>query len=142
MDTGGSFCPTGEPTGMTCCLPFLFRFLYNPRFGASRLLCLSPSFVLISCSAYSSILKMEATCSSENSVDFQRTTRCYIPKDMNLHVFQLISSYKFPIFTVLFIQGLICLYSHLWKRGRFIDRSNILLLLCNYETRRTKVNTT
>jgi hypothetical protein len=30
--------------------------------------------------AYSSILKMEATYSSETSVGFQRTTRCYIPE--------------------------------------------------------------
>jgi hypothetical protein len=30
--------------------------------------------------AYSPTLKMEATCSSETSVDFQRTTRRYIPE--------------------------------------------------------------
>jgi hypothetical protein len=35
---------------------------------------------LVSCLAYSSTLKMEATCSSETSVDFQRTTRRYIPE--------------------------------------------------------------
>jgi hypothetical protein len=28
---------------------------------------------------------MEATCSSEASVDFQRTTRLYIPEDLTLH---------------------------------------------------------
>jgi hypothetical protein len=28
---------------------------------------------------------MEATCSSETSVDFQRTTQCYIPEDRILH---------------------------------------------------------
>jgi hypothetical protein len=28
---------------------------------------------------------MEATCSSETSVDFQRITRCYIRKDRTLH---------------------------------------------------------
>jgi hypothetical protein len=32
---------------------------------------------------YSSVLKMEATCSSETSVEFQRTTRRYIPEDTN-----------------------------------------------------------
>jgi hypothetical protein len=37
------------------------------------------------CSAYSSTLKLEAICSSETSVDFQRTTRRYIPKDRTLH---------------------------------------------------------
>jgi hypothetical protein len=31
--------------------------------------------------AYSSTLKMEAICSSETSVDFQRTTRRYMPED-------------------------------------------------------------
>jgi hypothetical protein len=34
------------------------------------------------CLAYSSSLKMGATCSSETSVDFHRTTRCYIPQDI------------------------------------------------------------
>jgi hypothetical protein len=32
-------------------------------------------------SAYSSTLKMDAICSSETSVDFQRTARRYIPDD-------------------------------------------------------------
>jgi hypothetical protein len=36
---------------------------------------------LVSCSAYSLTLKMEAICYSETSVDFQRTTRRYIPED-------------------------------------------------------------
>jgi hypothetical protein len=35
-------------------------------------------FVLISCMAYTSTLKMEATCFSETSVHFRRTTRRYI----------------------------------------------------------------
>jgi hypothetical protein len=35
------------------------------------------------CLAYSSILKMEAICSSETSVDFQQTTRRYISEDRN-----------------------------------------------------------
>jgi hypothetical protein len=34
-----------------------------------------------------SILKMEAICSSETSVDTQRTTRRYIPEDGTLHCF-------------------------------------------------------
>jgi hypothetical protein len=48
-------------------------------------LCLPPAFTLVSCSAYSSTLKMEAICSSETSVDFQRTTQRYIPEDGTLH---------------------------------------------------------
>jgi hypothetical protein len=39
---------------------------------------LPTAFRLVFCSAYSSALKMEAICSSETSVDFQRTTRRYI----------------------------------------------------------------
>jgi hypothetical protein len=53
----------------------------NRRFGGTYLLCLPPAFTLVSCSAYSSTLKMEAICSSETSVDFQRTTLRYIPED-------------------------------------------------------------
>jgi hypothetical protein len=45
MDTGDSFCPPGEPTG-------------------NDLLCLPPALTLVSCLAYPSNLKMEATCSS------------------------------------------------------------------------------
>jgi hypothetical protein len=41
---------------------------------------LSPAFMLVFCSAYST-LKMEAIYSSEMSVDSQRTTRRYIPED-------------------------------------------------------------
>jgi hypothetical protein len=40
---------------------------------------------LVFCLAYSSILKMEAVCSSETSVEFQRTTRRYIPEDRTLN---------------------------------------------------------
>jgi hypothetical protein len=43
------------------------------------------SFTLDFCLAYSSIQKMEAISSSETSVDFQRTTRRYIPEDRILH---------------------------------------------------------
>jgi Kef-type K+ transport system membrane component KefB len=49
-------------------------------------LSLSPAFTLVSCSAYSSALKMEATCSSEMSVDFQRTIRHYIPEFRTLFI--------------------------------------------------------
>jgi hypothetical protein len=49
-------------------------------------LCLPPAFTLVSCLAYSSTLKMEAKCSSETSVDFQRTTRHYIPEDRTLQI--------------------------------------------------------
>jgi hypothetical protein len=42
--------------------------------------------MLVSCLAYSSTLKMEATCSSEMSVDFQQTVWRYIPDDRTLHI--------------------------------------------------------
>jgi hypothetical protein len=49
-------------------------------------LCLPYAFTVLSCSAYSSTLKMEAICSSETSVGFQRTTWRYIPEDSTLHI--------------------------------------------------------
>jgi hypothetical protein len=54
--------------------------LYRPKpeLPASRLLC----FLLASCS---SALKMKGTCFSETSVDFQRTTRCYVPEERTLY---------------------------------------------------------
>jgi hypothetical protein len=48
-------------------------------------LCLTPAFTLVSCPGYFSTLEMEAICSSETSVDFQRTTRGYIPEDSTLY---------------------------------------------------------
>jgi hypothetical protein len=44
----------------------------------------SKKFILVPCLVYFSTLKTEATCSSETSVDFQWTIRCYIPVDMTL----------------------------------------------------------
>jgi hypothetical protein len=46
---------------------------------------LATCFTLVSCSAYYSTLKMEVACSSEMSVEFQLTTRRYIPEDRTLH---------------------------------------------------------
>jgi hypothetical protein len=46
---------------------------------------LTTCFMLVSCLAYSLALKMEAICSSETSVNFQRTARCYIPEDRTLN---------------------------------------------------------
>jgi hypothetical protein len=45
---------------------------------------LPPAFILVSCSTYTSTLKIEAICSNETSVEFQRTTRRYIPEDSTL----------------------------------------------------------
>jgi hypothetical protein len=80
MGTDRSFRPTGEPVGTAL---FFISLLFPIEFvlSANEFLCLSPAFTLASCLAYSSTLKMEATCLSETSVDFQRTTRRYIPED-------------------------------------------------------------
>jgi hypothetical protein len=53
------------------------------------------NFTLISCLAHSSTLKMAATCSSETSVDFKRTTRRYAPEDRALynHCWENLKSY-------------------------------------------------
>jgi hypothetical protein len=42
--------------------------------------------MLVSCVAYSSILKMEGICSSEKSADYQRTMRLYSPEDIILQL--------------------------------------------------------
>jgi hypothetical protein len=42
---------------------------------------LATYFMLVSYLLYFSALKMEAKCSSETSVDFQRTTLCYVSRD-------------------------------------------------------------
>jgi hypothetical protein len=46
-------------------------------------------FMLVSCLAYSSTLKIEATCSFETSVDFQWTTQHYI-QEASVIVFALL----------------------------------------------------
>jgi hypothetical protein len=45
---------------------------------------LPPAVSLVSGLAFSSILKLEATCPSETSVDFERNTRRYIPEERTL----------------------------------------------------------
>jgi hypothetical protein len=50
-----------------------------------RYLCFQPAFTLVSCSAYSSTLKVEGICSSETLVDYQRTAQRYIPEDGTLY---------------------------------------------------------
>jgi hypothetical protein len=62
-------------------LPFSFDDMGNVFIHA--LLATFFFFMLVSCS---SALKMEGTCSSETSVDFQRNTRRHIPEDKTLHI--------------------------------------------------------
>jgi hypothetical protein len=51
----------------------------------SKVNCLLPASLLISCLVYFSALKTEVTWSSEMSVDFQRATWHYTPEDRTLH---------------------------------------------------------
>jgi hypothetical protein len=55
-----------------------------PSSGSSKPSKAPTTFTLISCSPYPT-LKMEAICSAEASIDFQRTIRRYIPEDITLH---------------------------------------------------------
>jgi hypothetical protein len=48
------------------------------------MLCLPLVFILVSCSACFLTLEMVVIYSSENLIDFQRTTRRYIPEDGNI----------------------------------------------------------
>jgi hypothetical protein len=53
---------------------------------------------------HSSTLKMEATCSSDTSVDFQPTARRNIPTDRNIHIYSYwnckVSVYRWCIYPV------------------------------------------
>jgi hypothetical protein len=51
---------------------------FNGRFGGTLL---AVCAMLVSCLAYASALKMETTCSSVTSVNFQGTTKRYISED-------------------------------------------------------------
>jgi hypothetical protein len=74
-------------------VPSKRQLIFNGLHGVSpawkqvtRWLCLPPAFTLVSCSSYSSTLKMEAICPSETSADFQRKTRHYVPEDRILQL--------------------------------------------------------
>jgi hypothetical protein len=67
----------------------------------------SSAFTLVSCSVYYSSLMMDAICSSETSVDFQWSTRRYIPEDNNLHNYRH-ENFKSYMTQMLFNNG--------WKR--------------------------
>jgi hypothetical protein len=57
---------------------------------------LAISFVLVSCLAYSSSLKLWATWLSEMSFDFRRTTTRYIPEGITLPVILFFSHFLSP----------------------------------------------
>jgi hypothetical protein len=61
-------------------------------------------FHTVSCLAYSSTLKMEATYSFEMSVDFQWTTLHYIPEDSTIHNYCCENLRSYILFLTVFIQ--------------------------------------
>jgi hypothetical protein len=66
--------------GGTCCLHLQGRRISQARKQSAT------RFMLVSCLAYTSILTMDVTWSPETSVDFQWTTRRYIPGDTTLWI--------------------------------------------------------
>jgi hypothetical protein len=74
---------------------------------------LPPAFTLVSCSTYSSTLKMEATYFLETSFHFQQTTCIcrYIPVDRNLHnhYCENLKSYNSSIAARVFVDARTCL---------------------------------
>jgi hypothetical protein len=78
---------------ITPCSPLKF----NRRVGAKQL----ASRSLVPCLSYFSTLKIEATCSTETSIDFQRTTRHCTTEDRTFFcVMAVIQSQQYPICTV------------------------------------------
>jgi hypothetical protein len=61
------------------------------------MLCLPPAFTSVTCSAYSSALKIEVICFSEMFVDFHWIKWHYIPEDSTLHFKPLISWYLYML---------------------------------------------
>jgi hypothetical protein len=70
--------------GGKCRLHLQGRIISQERNQHKIRLYLPPALTLVSCFVYSSTLKMEETSSSEMLVDFQRTTRRYIPQGKTL----------------------------------------------------------
>jgi hypothetical protein len=68
-------------------LPFFWIEEESKKEMIMNLTLLDSISMLLSCLAYSSTLKMEATCYSETSVGSLRATRRYIPEHRTLHIF-------------------------------------------------------
>jgi hypothetical protein len=54
-------------------------------------------------------MKMEAICSSETSVDFQQTTRCYIPENSALIIIIIIITVGFHLMVLSLFRFPFCL---------------------------------
>jgi hypothetical protein len=97
---------------------------------------LAPASTLVSCLAYSSTLKIEATCSSETSVHFQWTTWHYISEHRTLH-----NNCREP--QILQKMEKLTKWLQLWgkilivlNRIHYISPCNIWILVLKTETRR------
>jgi hypothetical protein len=76
----------------TCRLPLHVRRMSGARKQSKGSSALPPPLTLVSCSAHSLTLKMEATCYSETSVNFWQTTQHYIPEDRTSSYFHIFTS--------------------------------------------------
>jgi hypothetical protein len=78
-----------------CCIWGSHSIDYEENYA---LRCTVPSFLLVTCLADSSTLKMEALCPSETSVNFYRTTQRHIPDDSCFNViFYLFTVFRFTL---------------------------------------------
>jgi hypothetical protein len=96
---------------------------------------LAPCFMLVSCLTYFSALKMQATCSSETSVDFQQITRRYIPEDGNLPV----SDSMLCSLPALY-WSLACLSSQSWRWRRHVPPKHPLTFNGLHDSISLKIN--
>jgi hypothetical protein len=65
-------------------LSVIYTYMCYQKFSRKKITAFLTASKLVFCSAYWT-LKLEAIFSSELSVDFQETTRRYIPEDSTLH---------------------------------------------------------
>jgi hypothetical protein len=99
--------------------------------------------VLVSCLAYLSTLKIEATYSSVTSIDFKRTTRLYVSEAITLHNHRCENLGSYACVKVIFFQYEPKLYSfrnfndseyrtrgQTWRSVHFLQR------MCNKEQQR------
>jgi hypothetical protein len=87
-----------------CINMFAFRLVYeHQKYAQNRSWALLATFfILVSCLAYSTTLKMDASRSSTSLVDFQQTAWCYIPEGRTIHnhCCKTSNSYAFLYFMV------------------------------------------
>jgi hypothetical protein len=83
-------CDVSRVTCFQTWATFILCRIWGSHSGGYEELCFPLAFTLVSCSAYSSTLKIEGTYTSETSVDTQRTILRYFPKDSTLLLYYLV----------------------------------------------------